>query len=59
MSENENKDIEYRIPSAKDIEVLSNVFARCSFIDNNKNYFNLSSTFKIFIKIYIFKKLKI
>jgi hypothetical protein len=48
MSENEPKDVEYRIPSAEDVDVLSIVFARCSYIDNNKNYLNLSSTFKNF-----------
>ena len=48
MSENEPNDVEYRIPSAKDVEVLSIVFAKCSYIDNNNNYLNLSSIFNNF-----------
>ena len=48
MSENEPLNVEYRIPSVEDVEVLSIVFARCSYIENNKNYLNISSTFKNF-----------
>ena len=48
MSENEPNDVEYRIPSAEDVEVLSIVFAKCSYIDNNNNYLNLSSIFNNF-----------
>jgi len=48
MSENEPQNVEYRIPSAEDVAVISIVFARCSYIDNNKNYLNISSTFNNF-----------
>ena len=48
FSKNEPKDVEYRIASEKDVVVTSIVFARCSYIDNNKDYLNLSSDFKNF-----------
>lgn len=48
MTENEPKNVEYRIPNAEDVDVVSIVFAKCSYIDNNKNYLNLSYAFKNF-----------
>jgi len=48
LCQNEPKNVEYRIPSAEDVAVTSIVFARCSYIDNNKNYLNLTSSFKDF-----------
>ena len=48
MSKNEPEKVEYRIESSDDVVVTSIVFARCSYIDNNKNYLSLSSTFKNF-----------
>ena len=48
LSENEPQDVEYRVPSSQDVVVLSIVFARCSYIDNHKNYLNISSAFKNF-----------
>ena len=48
ISENEPKNVEYRIESPEDVVATSIVFARCSYIYNNKNYLDLSSTFKDF-----------
>jgi hypothetical protein len=48
FSENEPKNVEYRIESPEDVVATSIVFARCSYIYNNKNYLDLSSTFKDF-----------
>lgn len=48
ISENEPEDLEYRIESSEDVVVNSIVFAKCSYINNNKNYLYLSSSFRDF-----------
>lgn len=48
LSENEPKDVEYRIASEKDVIVTSIVFVRCSYLDENRNYLKISSTFRDF-----------
>ena len=48
LSKNEPKYVEYRIESSENAIVTSIVFVRCSYIENNKNYSELTSSFKNF-----------
>lgn len=48
LSKNEPVDVEYRIESENDVTVTSIVFVKCSYIEKNKNYNNISSIFKDF-----------
>lgn len=47
-SKNEPENIEYRIQSSEDVIVTSIVFVRGSYIANNRNYLELTSSFKNF-----------
>ena len=47
-SKNEPEYIEYRIKSSEDVIVTSIIFVRCSYIENNRDYLDLTSSFKNF-----------